>query len=341
MARGKYVNPTERGQVKILRREGLSFSQIAGRLSLSKTAVIQAMKHVETYNTTADKKRVKYKRKTKPHLDRVIHRISEADRHKTAVDIHTEMSNHPDFNISVRTVQRRLGEYGLQGRVARKKPYISPKNRLARLEFARRHIHWTPEQWNKVLFSDESKFNRLGSDGKAYVRRRPGEEFRRPSFTTGTVKGGGGSLLFWGAMGRRGPGPIHVINGIMNAPMYVEIMNDIMLPYARREMGRGWILQQDNDPKHTSKVAKEWFSSKRVDVMKWPAQSPDLNPIETLWNDVNAAVKKEKPKNLGELEAVVKTMWPQISQERCARLIDSMPRRLAEVIKNHGYSTSY
>ena len=129
MARGKYVNPTEREQVKILRREGFSFSQIAGRLSLSKTAVIQAMKHVETYNTTADKKRVKYKRKTKPHLDRVIHRISEADRHKTAVDIHTEMSNHPDFNISVRTVQRRLGEYGLQGRVARKKPYISPKNR--------------------------------------------------------------------------------------------------------------------------------------------------------------------------------------------------------------------
>ena len=81
--------------------------------------------------------------------------------------------------------------FGLNGRVARKKPFMSVKKRKASLVFVREHMYWTPEQWHKVLFTDESKFNRFGSDGKTYVRRRPGEEFS-PKCTKGTVKGGGG-----------------------------------------------------------------------------------------------------------------------------------------------------
>jgi hypothetical protein len=318
----------------------LSFSDIAKRLSISKTAAYQAMQHVKKYKTTASKPRAPYKRKTTERIDRMLHRISEADRHKTAVDVHAEMSKAAALNVSVRTVQRRLCEFGLNGRVTRKKPFISPKNRQARLKFAREHIAWTNLQWHTVLFTDESKFNRMSSDGKAYVRRRPGEEFK-PTCTQATVKGGGGSVMVWAAMGRRGTGPIHRVDGIMDRHVFVAIMNDVMLPYARREMGRRWIYQQDNDPKHTSKAAREWFAQKRIEVMQWPAQSPDLNPIETLWNDVDAVVKKKKPRNLDELEAVVKAAWAEIPVERCVRLVDSMPRRLAEVIKNKGYATSY
>uniref|UniRef100_A0A1I7WYQ1 DDE_3 domain-containing protein n=1 Tax=Heterorhabditis bacteriophora TaxID=37862 RepID=A0A1I7WYQ1_HETBA len=62
--------------------------------------------------------------------------------------------------------------------------------------------------------------------------------------------------------------------------------------------------------------------------MEWPSQSPDLNPIEHLWNDV-------------EKEAVIKKAWAQISVQRCAKLVDSMPRRCATVIKNFGYPTKY
>jgi transposase len=340
MAKGKYITPAQRYQVNLLRKQRLSLSAIASQLQLSKTAVYQAMQHVNKFNSCMNNPRKSYKRKTSAQMDRIIHRISEANRRKTAVDIHSELQNHAGFAVSVSTVKRRLGEFGLHGRVARKKPFISEKNRKARLKFAEEHVGWTQNEWNRVLFSDETKFNRMGSDGKAYVRRRPGEEFL-PMCTKATVKGGGGSLMFWGAMSRRGPGPIHRIDGIMDSHGYISIMNDVMLPYGRSQIGRNWCYQHDNDPKHTSRVSKEWFVQKRVRLLQWPPQSPDLNPIETLWNDVQSAIKMRKPRNLSELETVVKGAWSEITVQRCCNLIDSMPRRLAEVFKNNGYSTSY
>ena len=75
--------------------------------------------------------------------------------------------------------------------------------------------------------------------------------------------------------------------------------------------------------------------------MDWPPQSPDLSPIEMLWIDVDKETKRRKPRNLAELEAVVKEAWAAIPNDRCVRLIKSMPRRCQEVIKNKGYSTSY
>ena len=102
-----------------------------------------------------------------------------------------------------------------------------------------------------------------------------------------------------------------------------------------------WIFQQDNDPKHTSRSAKNWFQAKGVEVLPWPAQSPDLNPIENLWADVKKSVAAKRPSNAKDLWVAVQEAWQQIPLTRCQDLIDSMPRRCAAVIKNHGYTTKY
>ena len=113
-------------------------------------------------NKTADNVPRKEKpRKTDVHTDRVVHRTSKADRFKTAVDIHNEISPYLNQTVSVRTVQRRLNEFKLMGRVARKKHLISEKNQRARLQFAKTHIKWTAEKWSKVVFTDESKLTDL------------------------------------------------------------------------------------------------------------------------------------------------------------------------------------
>lgn len=83
------------------------------------------------------------------------------------------------------------------------------------------------------------------------------------------------------------------------------------------------------------------FQENDVQVLDWPAQSPDLNPIEKLWNDLDKALMLQKPSNLDETEAYLIRVWGEITAQRCEKLVDSMPRRCAAVIKNKGYPTKY
>lgn len=94
------------------------------------------------------------------------------------MDIHKEIFNGKEAKVSVRTIRRRLNDANLFGRVIQTKPLVSKKNRLRRLAFSKEHRQWTINQWKNVLFTDETKVNRFGSDGKMYVRRPPNTQFK-------------------------------------------------------------------------------------------------------------------------------------------------------------------
>ncbi|KAI4878085.1 hypothetical protein NFI96_027878, partial [Prochilodus magdalenae] len=134
-----------------------------------------------------------------------------------------------------------------------------------------------------------------------------------PKNTVPTVKHGGGSIMFWGCFSAKGTGLLHRITGKMDGAMYRTILRDNLLPSARDlKMGRGWVFQHDNDPKHTAKATKDWLKKNHIKVMEWPSQSPDLNPIENLWRELKVRVAKRQPTNLHDLERICKEEWAKI-----------------------------
>jgi transposase len=308
-----------------------------------KTSTSSIQRVLQNFKDTGNFKTKEYSgrpRLTTKREDRNIVQMSKQDCRRSSVQIAAEFLTAHGSKLSVTSIKRRLLDAGLYGRHPVKKPLISEKNRLARLRFAKQHLHWSINDWKKVVWTDESKFLLFGSDGINYVRRPIGQRFN-PKYQLPTIKHGGGSVMLWGAFHGYGLGPLHRINGIMNTEDYLNILQNVFLPYARCHLQRGWIYQDDNDPKHSAKAVSKWFHDRRVCRLEWPSQSPDLNLIEHLWKKLDDECKGLRAANVDQKFEQLYDRWKAIPQSFLDSLIESMPRRCEAVIQSKGYATKY
>lgn len=133
-------------------------------------------------------------RKTTPNDDKQIVRMSKVDPFLTSCEIRAQIEQNHGVRVSAQTVRRRLQENSLNGRIGRSKPIVTKRNIKRRLAFAREHLQKDSKFWELVVWSDESKFNVFGNDGRPYVRRPPLPELN-PRYTKKTVKQGGSSVM--------------------------------------------------------------------------------------------------------------------------------------------------
>jgi transposase len=338
----KAISAAQRSSVISLLNEGYSQCQIQSRTSLGKGTVGRIAKEVESNKeNNCGGCPSKLSTRDKTAIIREIH----SGRADTAVQA-TQFINSTISNpVSSQTVRRVLKESGFYSATKKKVPLLKKTHRQKRLEFAQYHENWTVEDFKRVLWTDETKINHIGSDGKAYVWKERGEPLS-DRITTPTVKhGGGNNLMVWGCMGWNGVGKLIEVQGKMNADQYVDILEEgVEKSFEALEMEEGErYFQQDNDPKHTSHKAKKWFEDQDIQVLSWPAQSPDLNPIEHLWGHLKCQLQQYPipPKGVHELWDRVSEEWNAIEPEVCQKLIESMPRRIEAVIKARGGHTKY
>jgi len=320
--------------------EGMSVRQIAKRLDLAKSTVFNILQKMKRTGGVENVKGRGRKRKTTSRTDRMMRTLTMKNRKMPASKIVTEVKNATGTDISVQTVRNRLNETGLHGRVPRRKPLISKRNHKKRMDFAREHVNKPEEFWNSIIWSDESKFNMFGSDGRRSVWRAVGEAMRKECLEP-TVKHGGGNVMVWGCMSAKGVGTLHFIDGIMNADMYIDILRDQMLPSVRQLKQRRYVFQHDNDPKHTAKKVTEFLKQKKVQVLTWPPQSPDLNPIEHLWDEMERRRQGQHPRNREDLKDILRKVWESIDEAVCKKLVGNMQDRLKAVIEAKGGPTKY
>ncbi|KAI4889011.1 hypothetical protein NFI96_026972, partial [Prochilodus magdalenae] len=313
MGKTKELSQDLRVRIVDLHKAGMGYKKISKVLDVKVTTIGVIIRKFKEYNMTINRPRPGAPKKISP---RGVAMMLRTVRNRPATT-RQELANDPEGSW----------DHSLQGNNWQ--------------HFAQQWIHILQCPKEGFVWSDETKIELFGLNSTRHVWRKKNAAYD-PKNTVPTVKHGGGSIMFWGCFSAKGTGLLHRITGKMDGAMYRTILRDNLLPSARDlKMGRGWVFQHDNDPKHTAKATKDWLKKNHIKVMEWPSQSPDLNPIENLWRELKVRVAKRQPTNLHDLERICKEEWAKIPPGVCAKLVVNYNKRLTAVLANKGFATKY
>lgn len=340
----------EAAQVIALLQSGMRQCDVARQLNLSRFSIRRVYQRFQETGGYIRRRGSGRKRCTTGRDDRFIVSTSLRNRFSNAVDLQQQLRSARRTSVSVSTIRRRLREKKIAAYRPAKGPQLSAQHRRDRLQFARDHLDWSLDQWRNVLFSDETRVTLFCNDGRRRVYRRRGERFAQACFEE-SVAYGGGSCMFWGGISIDGKTELVCVSrsgggrgqGSLTASRYItEILEEHVVPYAGF-VGDGFMLMHDNARCHTAIIVRDYLQEVEIPVMQWPARSPDLNPIEHLWDEVKRRVRAREPAptTLQELETACITEWENIPQESVVTLVRSMKDRMEAVIKARGGNTRF
>ena len=326
-----------------LLEEGHTQRDVAARLHVSRSVVARFWRRFQETGQYVRRHGQGRQRMTTQNQDRYIHITCRRNRHDSARSVRNQFQNAHNMPISTQTIRNRLHEGNLYARRPEIRPRLTAQHRRLRLDFSRNHVNWRLHNWQSVLFTDESRFTVSSNDRRNRVWRGPGERFHAENIVE-TARFGDGSVMVWGGICLQGRTDLVVLQqGTMTAQRYRnEVLQPIVRPFAGA-IGDNFILMQDNARPHTARATMAYLESESIEVMDWPSCSPDLNPIEHIWDYLGRRVRSSlnPPMNIQQLIAALQQEWTQIPQDVIVRCIRSMQNRCRECIQARGGHTHY
>ena len=229
--------------------------------------------------------------------------------------------------MSIQTIANRLHELNYDYKQPINKPMMTQKHKEKRLEWANNKINY---DWNNVVFSDETSIW-LNFNDKRWISKNIDKTYYHRTVKH-PIK-----LHVWGYISKKFGSDIFIFTGILDANRYLNILTDYLLDINED----GMIFQDDNDPKHRAKIITRWKDANNIISLDWPANSPDLNPIENIWAVLKRKLRRHKITNLDDFEIAIKACWIDISQKMIDNTISSMNNRVNDLIDAKGDSINY
>ena len=330
-----------RKQIMTLFGAGWTRIRIAQHFDLPYITVKQVVKRCMESSTTARKKGSgRPRRLTAEAIAIIISAVGENSQ-VSAPRLAGMIADKLGIRVSAGTIRNALKALEFDSCIAARKPLLSTVHKQRRLDKALEWSRWPFRTFKKVMYSDESRFNLHVSDGKVRVWRQRGTRLDEANCVT-TVKGNGGGIMVWGCISYNGVGALALVEGNMDSIAYTQLMAT-HLHESASELGLDddFIFQQDNATCHVSKYSREFFRENNVELLDWPAQSPDMNPIEHVWSYISIRLAEKDIKNKKQLWEEIREIWNTIPLSYIRSLYDSIPRRCAAVIRAKGSWTKY
>lgn len=323
-----------------LLQTGLSQNQVARRLNVHRSTIVRLLRRVRDTGSVSDRPRPGAPRITSRRQDNFIRRRHLNNRFLNAQSTAALVIGNRGRPIHRRTVSRRLKEHRLRCHRPYRGQVLTRRHRLNRLNWVRNNLRTL--NWRRVVFSDESRFNLYHSDGRTRVYRRRGERFADNTVLERN-RFGGGSVMVWGAINYDFRSRLIVINGNLNARRYIdEVLRPELIPLIQRQRHR-LTFQHDNARPHTARDTVNFLNQNRINVINWPSLSPDLNPIEHLWDELGRRLRSRvrAPRNLAQLRQALLEEWNRIPLRTIRRLCASVPSRMQACLRQNGGHTRY
>ena len=336
------LRQNERDRAVGMVQAGMRHIDVAEHFGVSRLTKVRLMSRVRATGETSDRPRSGRPKVTTLRQDRQIRLIHLRNRFLPATVTANRIPGRHNPRISAQTVRNRLRVCGLRARRPRTGPTLKQRHRTARLLWLRTRLRWYRQRWQNVIFSDESRFLLHRSEGRMRFYRRRNERYA-DACVHECDKFGGGAVMVWGGITHNGRTELKIIEGNLNSVRYRdEILSPSVLPFITRH-GNRHTFQQDNARCHIARLSMQFLAQNNIIVLPWPALSPDLSPIEHLWDEMDRRVRRRQPppQSTQQLHNALLEEWNNIPQGFIQLLIGSMRRRCQAVVNARGGHTRY